>query len=97
MKYRYNTHKTNIDTHKKTFEGESIERQIERLLTSGEKIESISPLMYTERKEGVLPETNIRTDKMLIAQRAMGEVSKSYIAKRQEYMKLVTKQEEKAE
>lgn len=97
MKYRYNTHITNIDTHKKTYEGESIERQIERLLTSGEKIESISPLMYTERKEGVLPETNIRTDKMLIAQRAMGEVSKSYIAKRKEYMKLVQKQEEKAE
>lgn len=94
---RIDNYKTNIDTHKLCFEGESIERQIERLLTSGEKIESISPLMYTERKEGVLPETNIRSDKMLIAQHAMGKVSKSYIAKREQYLKLVPKQEDKAE
>lgn len=86
---KINTNRTSIKTWKeRSYEGESIERQIERLLTSGEKIESISPLLYTDRKDGVLPETNIRTDKMEIARKAMGEVSKSYLAKRQQYMKL---------
>ena len=33
------------------------------------------PLIYTERKTGVNPEYNIRTDRFMIAMEAMGKIS----------------------
>lgn len=63
--------------------GESIEQKMFRVTTSNEPIENVSPLLYTDRKDGVLPETDFRTDRTAIAQAAMGAVTKSKIAKRE--------------
>lgn len=64
--------------------GESIEEQMRRATESKEKIEVISPIIYTERKDGVLPQYDIRTDRFDIACEAMGKVAASHIAKRQQ-------------
>lgn len=69
--------------------GESIEQKMFRVTTTNEPIENVAPLMYTERKDGVLPETDFRTDRMAIAQEAMGACAKSNVAKREEQMKVV--------
>lgn len=65
----------------------SLERQLEKVVAGKEPIDSSSPLIYTERKDGVLPQYNIRTDRFELALEAMGVVNKSYRAKREERMK----------
>lgn len=70
------------------FEGKSIERMIEKLTTNKEPIESQCSLIFTERSKGVEPQYNIRTDRFEIALNAMDAVSKHYIAKREERLKL---------
>lgn len=44
-------------------EGESLEAKLRRVKTSGEGIGMDVGTIYTERAEGIPPETNIRTDK----------------------------------
>ena len=55
-------------------EGEYIEEKVRRIVESGEPIEDGAPIIYTERKDGVRPEYNIRTDRWDIAQDAMMQV-----------------------
>lgn len=62
--------------------GESIEEKIRRVTQNNEPIEDTAPLMYTDRKDGVLPEYDIRTDRWEIARQAMDRVNKSIIASR---------------
>lgn len=64
-------------------EGETIETKIERVVHNGEPIEEGAPLVYTERKEGVMAQYNPRSDRFEIAVDAMDQVSKSRIAKRE--------------
>lgn len=59
----------------KTYTGESIEEKVNRLVNNKEPIEDTAPLIYTERKDGVRPEFDIRTDKWDIALSAMMEVN----------------------
>ena len=59
----------------KLYEGESIEEKVRRVVMSKEPIEAISPMIYTERKDGVLPEYDIRTDRWEIAQSAMTTIA----------------------
>lgn len=68
-------------------EGETIEQKIERVVNNKEPIEDGAPLIWTERKEGVKPEYNIRTDRWDIAIDGMDNVSKANIAKRMEYIR----------
>ena len=56
-------------------------------MNNGEPISDGAPVIYTERKDGVLPEYNIRTDRMEIAVEGMDKVAKSHTAKREERMK----------
>lgn len=65
----------------KTFEGETIERKCARLVENNEPISDGAPLVYFDKKDGVRPETNIRTDKWAIAQEAMNRVTKEKLAK----------------
>ena len=67
--------------------GEPIEIKVARLLSQEEPIKDQVPLIYTERKKGVQPEYNIRTDRFEIALEAMDKVSSSMQAKREERMK----------
>ena len=65
-----------------SYEGESIETKVERIVTNNEPISDGAPLIYTDRKEGVLPQYDIRTDRWDIAVEAMGSVAIAEAAKR---------------
>ena len=71
-------------------EGESLETKVSRMVKNKEPInaEGIG-MIYTERKKGVLPETNVRTDRWEIATDAMGVVEKSHKAKRDNNLKII--------
>ena len=53
-----------------TYQGETIEQKCERITQSKEPISDGAPIVYTEKKDGVLPQYDIRTDKWEIAQNA---------------------------
>ena len=63
------------------YEGEPIEQKIERILTNKEPITDGAPIIYTEKKKGVQPEFNIRTDRWEHAAAAMDVVHKTKAAK----------------
>lgn len=67
-----------------SYDGETIEHKVHRIMNNGEAITDGAPLIYTERKDGVRPEYNIRTDRWEIANEAMNKVHKTEIAKRQQ-------------
>lgn len=74
--------------------GETIEMKMERVVNSGEPINEGASMIYTDRKDGVRPELNIRTDRWDVALDAMDKVTKSQLAKRVEFYK---KDEQKAD
>lgn len=80
-----NTGKSFITT--EAFEGESIEEKVRRVEESGAPIEAISPMIYTERKDGVKPEYNPRCDKWEVAQNAMQSINEGRQQKRSEALK----------
>lgn len=69
--------KTDITPVSTVFEGESIEKTISRAMSENQPIEGGSPLVYTDRKDGVLPEMDIRTDKWDVALNAMDKVNEA--------------------
>lgn len=73
-------------------EGETIEQKLERVVQNKEPISDGAPLVFTERKDGVLPGYDIRTDRFEVAVEAMDKIHKSDIAKRE--AKLKGKEEE---
>jgi len=79
--------KTTLDTSDFLFTGESMEQYMNRVLVSGEPINAASPVIYTDRKSGVIPEYNIRTDRFDLALDAQSTIVKGQIAKRMEYYK----------
>lgn len=79
--------KTCLDTSEFIFQGESMEQYMNRVLVSGEPINAASPVIYTDRKAGVIPEYNIRTDRFDLALDAQSTIIKGQIAKRMEYYK----------
>lgn len=60
-----------------TEEGISIEEKVRKALKCGEAIDETAPLIYTERKDGVLPEHDIRTDRQELALEAYDRFNKS--------------------
>lgn len=75
--------KTSLRVHT-VYEGETIEQKINRIVNNKEPIKDGAPIIYTERKDGVKPEYDIRTDRFEIAIDAMDAVSKTHKAKREE-------------
>lgn len=65
-------------------EGEPIEEKMRRILNNKEPISDGAPIIYTERKNGVRPEHDIRTDRFEIAVDAMDKVAGAHAAKREE-------------
>lgn len=65
-----------------SLEGETIETKIERIVHNKEPITDGAPIIYSERKDGVIAAYNIRTDRFEIAADAMDAVNKSEISKR---------------
>lgn len=83
MRTKHIPNETQITTNQ-TYEGETIEQKIERITTNKEPIKDGAPLIYTERKNGVEPQYDIRTDRWEIAIDAMDKVTKTHQAKREE-------------
>lgn len=78
--------RTGIDYNKST-DAETIEQQVERLFTNGENVEGGKEIIYTERKDGVMPAYDIRTDRWDIAIETMDKVHASHQARRESAIK----------
>jgi hypothetical protein len=83
MKYKILKHTTTM-TPVETVEGETIEEKVQRVVENKEPIEDGAPIIYTERKNGVIPAYDIRADKWDIALNAMDQVNKTWGAKNME-------------
>lgn len=70
--------------------GETIEQKVRRVTTNKEPIKDGAPLIYTQRKDGVLPGTDIRTDRWDVAIDAHTKIDKTHKAKREERHKTKT-------
>ena len=73
MKYPKKSFKRNLSGYMsyEFKEGELIEEKVARLTQEKSPINDGAPIIYTERKDGVLPAYDIRTDRWEIAQAAM--------------------------
>lgn len=85
-----------IDTNN-LFEGETLEQKVRKLESEKQPIESVSPEIFTEKKDGVLPQFDIRTDRWDIAQQAMDAVAASQIAKSEKGLDVETDKGKSAE
>ncbi|AXH76548.1 MAG: hypothetical protein [Microviridae sp.] len=65
-----------------SYEGETIEQKVVRITQNKEPIKDGAPRVYTERKEGVRPDMDIRTDRFEVAVEAMDKVTRAKLAKR---------------
>lgn len=66
-----------------SYEGETIEEKVRRIVNNKEPITDGAPLIYNDRKDGALPEYDITTDRWEVAVEAMDKVHKSNAAKRE--------------
>lgn len=64
-----------------TYQGECIERKVQRIVNENEPIEDGAPIIFQERADGVRPEFNIRTDRWDVAIEAMEKVSTEELSK----------------
>ena len=76
-----------------SIEGETIEEKVMRITENNEPIEDGAPIIFTDRKDGVLPAYDVRTDRFEIAIEGMDYVAKSNFARRKDY--LASKEEDK--
>lgn len=65
----------------KLAEGESIETRVRKMVESGEPITDTAPLIYTEKKDGIISDYDIRSDKFDVALEALDTLGKTSIAK----------------
>lgn len=63
-------------------QGERIEQKVHRIVNNKEPIKDQAPLNYTERKDGINPDYDVRADKWERAIDAMGAVNKSKLTQR---------------
>ncbi|AXH73244.1 MAG: hypothetical protein [Microviridae sp.] len=80
--YRYQKATTTTIKRNTGYEGETIEEKIHRIVNNKEPIKDGAPRIYSERKDGVIPAYDIRTDRFEIAVDAMDKVTKEKVASR---------------
>lgn len=98
MKYSERKTSTNLNyLSVENFEGETIEDKVIRIITTNEPITDGAPLVYTEYKDGVRPEYNLRTDKFELAIEAMDKVHATNIARTKTLLNPETEGEEKTD
>lgn len=85
---------TNLKVNK-CYEGETIEMKIDRVVNNQEPITDGAPIIYTDRRDGVLPEFNPRTDRWELALGAMDAVSRAKMVQRMAYFDELNKKEGK--
>lgn len=64
-------------------EGEMLEIKVRRIVTNKEPIKDGAPLVYQERKDGINPDYNIRTDRWEVAAEASTKIDGMHKAKRE--------------
>lgn len=67
-----------------SYQGSPIERKLERMMNNNEPLDQGAQIQYTERKDGVLPNTDIRTDRFEHAIDARDAIAKSDLARREQ-------------
>lgn len=77
----------NVNT---SYQGETIEQKVSRIVNNKEPIKDGAPIIFTDRKDGVNPAHDIRTDRWELAADAMDKVNKDKLAKREGYAKQKT-------
>lgn len=70
----------NINT---STEGETIEEKVFRMVNNKEPIKDGAPLIYTEKKDGVLAGYNIKTDRWEVALDGIDAIERSKTARRE--------------
>ena len=60
--------------HNDSYEGLTIEEELRKIKAEDQPIGQVLPLAYTDRKDGVLPAYDIRSDKMEIAREAKEKI-----------------------
>lgn len=83
MKKSFPINKTTL-RHNTSEVEESIEIYMRRIMNNKEGISDAAPTVYTERKDGVIPDYDIRTDRIEIAAEAMSKSAKANWTKRTE-------------
>lgn len=58
-----------------SYEAEPLEVKLRRATEQKTPIESVAPMIYTEKSKGVIPEYDIRTDRFELAQAAMEKLN----------------------
>lgn len=69
--------------------GERIEERVQRMLYAGESMGDGAPLIYTDRRNGVEPQYNVRSDRFELALDAINGVTKDTLTKRTSYYEVV--------
>lgn len=77
-----------------SYEAETIEQEIERMLNNGEEMGAEKELIYTERKDGVNAAHDIRTNRWDVAIGLQDKVNRSITAKRDEIDKAAEEKED---
>lgn len=67
--------------------GETLELQIKRMKETNQPIDGGAPTIFTPRKDGVIPEYDIRSDKWDRALENMEQVARNRQEKRSEWLK----------
>lgn len=80
--YKHNRINKTTLKRNKGYAGETLEQKINRIVNNKEPIKDGAPLIYQERKEGINPDYDIRTDRMEVAVEAMDKVARAHHAKR---------------
>jgi len=75
---QYTNTKFNVNA---SIQGQTLEQKIEQITSNKEPIKDGSPLIFTEKSEGVKAGYNIRTDRFEVAVDAIDKMVKSNIAK----------------
>lgn len=78
-------------------QGETLENKIERMIAGKEPITNGAPIIYTERKDGVNPAHDIRTDRFEVAIEAQDARARSTQARREALAKGKKKDDGKPE
>lgn len=67
----------NVNT---SYEAESMVEQLRRIMENNDPIEDVAPIIYTDKKNGVMKEYDIRTDRFDVALDAMGVMREAELA-----------------
>lgn len=71
--------------HNKGYEGETMEAKMRRIKNNKDPITESTPMIYTDRADGVIPEYDIRTDKFEVLIEAGEKAYEQQVANRKAF------------